>query len=762
MKEQYIIRNDTSKRSTRKALSGYCMFLIAFSGIVLNSTFSSAESKKESAKPERVIKRKPAEEKKAKHSDAGTVHAPDAIESKHDFQDKEEVGIGGLEAVLLLDSSRSMQKTDPKRIRDQGAKLFLQFLEPEDKVSIIEFSDVANVLMDLKSMKSVTSQEIVGLLENIKNEGNFTNFLAPLESALDILLSSETKNASKVVILLTDGQMDPSSIPEQKEEFVNKLLKDKLPEYAKRNIKVFTLGLSDLADKELLSEIAKKTDAHAEYAQDVNTIHTVFSNIFLSIKKPQVLELESGGFSIDGNTSEATFFINRQTQSDSIIVIDPTGKEYVNKDFPSSWKWFRGDLFDVITIPSPLPGRWGIKGGVGDLTGFAKLLSDLKLEYSFPSQSFSVGDSAVVKVRLTESGKILDDKDLASLIFYSYRIVNVKTGQVYLQGQFADKGDRGDEKAGDGVFSDILTLNEEGEYKLFLVATAPTFTRQAHIPFNVSAGLISLNHIPRNEFTGAKDSYVVSLLGSSKELEKRIVAIDAVNNGEKYQVNLEKYKISEDSYQVPLDRLKSGENLVVALLQGLDKSKHEVRAKSEQVKIKVDAHVVAGHEEAAENKIAEEVVLVEGEHAEEIKVDGEHVEPENESYLIWGIISLLISLICSGVIAKIFIGRSKTDGGSKIEVREEYVIPSTLNEQLEVILSKVGDDRREFFPAELAIFASIIDSDPESIKTLQKQVSKDLGAVAQPGADDADHSGEASDAEGESVTQEETAEEEGA
>jgi hypothetical protein len=184
------------------------------------------------------------------------------------------------------------------------------------------------------------------------------------------------------------------------------------------------------------------------------------------------------------------------------------------------------------------------------------------------------------------------------------------------------------------------------------------------------------------------------------------------------------------------------------------------------VQIKVDAHVVAGHEEAAENKIAEEVVLVEGEHAEEIKVDGEHVEPENESYLIWGIISLLISLICSGVIAKIFIGRSKTDGGSKIEVREEYVIPPSLNDQLEVILSKVGNDRREFFSEELAIFASLIDSDPESIKTLEKQVSKDsssgLASVAQSSTDDADHSGEASDAEGESVTQEETAEEEGA
>lgn len=710
----------------RKISRPFFIFLWSFF-IIISFQVSDviAEGKKEAPKGERVIKRKPVEEKKIKGQHSDEVKAPDAIESKTDFPNNSESEImnQALEAVILLDSSRSMQKTDPKRIRDQGAKLFMQFLEPEDRISIIEFSDTANVLLDLKTMKSITPQDVEGVLESIKNEGNFTNFLAPLESALDILLASESKSSSKVVILLTDGQMDPSSIPEQKEEFIAKLIKEKLPEYSKHHIKVFTLGLSDLADKDLLGEIAKKTEGHAEYAQDVNTIHKVFSNLFLSIKKPQVLELESGGFSIDGNTSEATFFINRQAENDSITVIDPTGKEYINKDFPARWKWFRGDLFDVITVPSPLPGRWGIRGGVGDLSGFAKLLSDLKLEYSLPGQSFSVGDSAIIKVRLTESGKIVDDPNFAGLVFYSYRIVNLKTGQIYLQAQLADKGDRGDEKAGDGVFSETISLNEEGEYKLFLVATAPTLTRQAHIPFSVSAGMISFSHVPRNEFTGDKDRYLVSVHGVARNLSKRVVAIEASVDSEKYQINLEKYKIDENSYQVPLDRLKSGENKVVALLQGLDESKHDVRARSEQLVINVESHLEEAHGQDAEIKIEENVAEAEVHPDEQVVLGEEGVQEgvveAGESYTLYGIIALVISLVSSGVIGRRFIKKSKIDVGSQVLVRDEYVVPPSLNEQLEVMISKVGNEKREFFSEELALFAVLIEKDPEAIKKLK-------------------------------------------
>lgn len=731
-----------------------CVSLILLSPIFLYSN-SFAEPDKAPHRTERIIKRKPQEKAAAHDSSTGGTHSqtikgPDALESSHSFPSTSEESPGQeiVEAVILLDSSRSMQKTDPKRIRDQGAKLFLQFLEPEDKAAIIEFADKANVLTELKAMKGTSMEEINSILEGIKNEGNFTNFLPPLDLAFDLLISSEEKNSSKVIVLLTDGQMDPGPSPELRTELIEKLMKEKVPEIHKRRIKVYTIGLSELADKDLLSEIAKKTDGHSEYAKDVNTIHKVFSDLFLSIKKPQVLELESGGFSIDGNTGEATFFINRLLETDSVTVIDPTGNEYVNKDFPARWKWFRGDLFDVITIPSPLPGRWGIKGGSGDLSGFAKLLSDLKLEYSFPAQTYSIGDSAVVKVRLTESGKLIDDPNFAGLIFYSYKIVNAKSGQLYLQGQLADKGDRGDEKSGDGVFSDTITLNEEGEYKLFLVATAPTFTRQAHIPFSVSKGIISLTHIAKNEFTGASDKYLVSLHSQAKDLSKRIVVAEAKVNEDKIQINLEKYRVEENLYEIPVDKLKPGENRVIALVQGLDESKHEVRAKSEEVLIHVEAHHAENGDRKEGEHGTEEAIHITEEGAEVEKHPGEHsgeesiqIEPDivgevtgeaeeevkEEPTMIYGLIGIFISLISSFFIARLFIKKSKTEGGTTVVVRDEYEIPAALSEQIELIMSKVSTEVREFYPNEMEMFSGLVGMDSKVEKASEGGASATAG-----------------------------------
>ncbi len=747
MKAPFIIMSRDFHWPLRVSLVLFTSLLLI---CVLCESNSFAESKKAEHKSERIIKRK-REVKKPEitHDD---IKSPDAIDSSHSFPAISEKALEPeiVEAVILLDSSRSMKKTDPKRIRDQGAKLFLQFLEPADKVSIVEFAESANVLMELEPMSTSSIEDVNSILDGIKNEGNFTNFIPPLEIALELLQSSEEKNSSKVIVLLTDGQMDPGPSTELRDQLIEQLIKEKIPEIRKSRIKVYTIGLSELADKDLLTLLAKKTQGHSEYAQDVNSIHKVFSDLFLSIKKPQVLELESGGFSIDGNTTEATFFINRLLETDTITVIDPTGNEYFNKDFPAGWKWFRGNLFDVITVPAPLPGRWGIKGGAGDLTGFAKLLSNLKLEYSFPSQSYSVGDSAVVKVRLTESGKTIDDPNFADLIFYTYKIIDLKTGQLYLQGQLGDKGVHGDEKLGDGVFSDIINLNEEGEFKLFLVATAPTFTRQAHVPFSVSKGIISLSHIAKNEFTGEAEKYQVTLYSKGKDLTKRVVVIESRQGEEKIQINLEKYKSGDHKYTVPLDRLKSGENRIVAMVQGVDENKEEIRAKSEELLINVaTTHPTAGKSdqhgsedikieaEAGEHDdaIEEEHHGVEDQHGEESLHTEEENSKEGEGNLVFGLIGILISLGASFFLGRLFISRAKTEGGDAVVVREEYVVPDELKARIEAMSTMVGTETREFYPAEMILFSDLVSDD---IKT--EEVGNEAASSEAEGATEGEES----------------------
>lgn len=152
-----------------------------------------------------------------------------------------------------------------------------------------------------------------------------------------------------------------------------------------------------------------------------------------------------------------------------------------------------------------------IDGSSSDISGFAKLLTNLNLEYDWPEGTLDIGNTAILKVRLTGDPAVLNDPQLKDLIFYSYKIINLKSGNIYLQGKLSDSGENGDETLGDGILGTSITLNEEGDFKLFVSAIGPTFSRQVHIPVSVTRGMISLEHVPANEFNHIADRYLVRL-----------------------------------------------------------------------------------------------------------------------------------------------------------------------------------------------------------------------------------------------------------
>jgi len=82
---------------------------------------------------------------------------------------------GAVDAVLLIDSSGSMLKTDARNLRYEGAKLFLKFLGEQDRLAIISFSDGAKVVRDLKEFKKDSLGETLNNIEAIKTEGQFTD-----------------------------------------------------------------------------------------------------------------------------------------------------------------------------------------------------------------------------------------------------------------------------------------------------------------------------------------------------------------------------------------------------------------------------------------------------------------------------------------------------------------------------------------------------------------------------------------------------------
>jgi hypothetical protein len=663
---------------------------VAPAGMLGTALVYAADPPKKSAPRAPVRKRRPPPKKETEVP----TSLPPSRGQDAGFEDTTGQGPSGkpVDAILVLDSSRSMQRNDPDRLRDQGARLFLQFLEPDDRFSLIEFGENANVLMPLTYLKNSKPNEVKAVLEGIQNEGNFTDFLFPLEQALELFEQDKRVGAEKVIILLSDGHMDPDPRIGNKEDRTKKLLDEVIPALSKQNIKLYSLALSDEADRAALKDMAKNTDGLSWYAKEVNEIHRIFSDLFLSIKKPQVLELTKDGFEIDGSTSEATFFVNRENKDDTVVVVDPVGKEFLNKDFPPTWKWFKGEMFDIITVPQPLPGTWFVTGGQ---SGFAKLLSDLKLEYSWPASTFDVGDSVVLKARLTESGKVLDSPELKNLVFYNYKVLNTSKGVVYLQGKLVEKEE--------GTFETTISLNDEGEYKLFLSVTSPTFTRQAHVPFSVSTGLVSLVHVPGNEFTQTKDSYEVILHPSTEKIKN--IAVGLLNyvkgkEDEQYVIPLKDYKIKDRTYLVPLNRFKPGNNVVTAVISGIGEDRKKIAAKSEVLNIFVSEEASLFEEASEEESI--DIENISFDEADEV------VDKKDDSLdLILNIVSILLGLIVSFAGARFFIKNADKLNSQLESSREPYQAPAELLEQIQVLRNKSSDRKRPPNETEIELFSSL-------------------------------------------------------
>ena len=102
-----------------------------------------------------------------------------------------------LDAVILLDSSRSMQRTDPKRLRDQGAKLFMRFLSARDRVAILHFDEKATPLLNFSEVNPAFLEKIDASIDSIPLEGNFTDLWTPLVVASKLLDENGRPEAKK-------------------------------------------------------------------------------------------------------------------------------------------------------------------------------------------------------------------------------------------------------------------------------------------------------------------------------------------------------------------------------------------------------------------------------------------------------------------------------------------------------------------------------------------------------------------------------------
>lgn len=475
-----------------------------------------------------------------------------------------------LEAVLLLDSSGSMRVTDTQRLRNDGARLFIQFLKRNDSLAIIDFAEKSKLIRPLISYNEAQEAEVARSINAIKDVGEYTDLISALRAAKD-LFGKGSSAAEPIIILLSDGKLDPVPSLGTVAEQEKKLMEEVVPELRALNIKVYTLAFSEYADRDLLEKLAVATDGLHWFTPTSEKIHESFADLFLVVKKPQMVPLTSKGFRIDQDIEEATFYINSQ-DGEEVVLIAPDGERINPTTNRKGLKWFAGQKFDVITIDNPKSGQWKI-AGIPRNEGFATLLTNLKLATSWPATVTS-GAVTLLEARLYESRKPVVLPEMTDVVKYAFQMTPTdKVSEPVIRAFLRDDGLEGDRIARDGIFSSKVTLEDPGEYKLQVIASGPTFERQQQIAFRVKPRLVSLKVVSAEEALSTKDLINVEKYGDEyfqMQLSPELAG------AKKIQVDLYAVDEKQTRYKIPLKRV---DNTFEASTQKLpNKSEFTLRA----------------------------------------------------------------------------------------------------------------------------------------------------------------------------------------
>lgn len=196
----------------------------------------------------------------------------------------------GVNVVLVLDVSGSMQATDYKPTRLQAAKnsaeILLKSLKEKDYAGIVIFESGATTAAYLSPYKN----KVIEKLESISPKQGRTAIGDGLSLGID--MATSIPNKKKVIILLSDGVNNAGVIsPDEAIQFAKS-----------KNIQVYTIGLGSNGktvlgydwlgnpqyanlDEATLQKIAKETGGQYFKSVDDKTLNNIYKNISENIKR---------------------------------------------------------------------------------------------------------------------------------------------------------------------------------------------------------------------------------------------------------------------------------------------------------------------------------------------------------------------------------------------------------------------------------------------------------------------------------------------
>lgn len=421
---------------------------------------------------------------------------------------------------IIIDISGSMKQTDPNNLRIPALNLLLELMPEGAQAGIWTFGRYVNNLVPVAKVDEEWRAQAKKAALNISSLGLQTNLSGALNDAAWGL--SADSGFQQSIILLTDGKLDMAEAGANNAEQVNaqerkRLMSQVLEKYRVAGANVHTLALSDLADKNLLQEIALETDGLYSEAQDAEALMAAFLRAFDRAVPAEQVPMEDNTFVIDDSVSEYTALIfKRSSGAQETALLTPAGERWSELDHPKSVRWHKDVRFDLITIKQPEAGTWIAEADL-DPANRVTIFSDLVLRVEGIPATIFPGDKLDVVINLANKDTVIDSKEILRLTDMTMKVITAsgREGTKLLSDP--------ESPPIDGIYREgLYRLKEMGQYQVEVIAEGRTFQRKRSFSMTMIQP-VEITHRPDE----AKDVYRIEVRGMSSNLDverSRVIA----------------------------------------------------------------------------------------------------------------------------------------------------------------------------------------------------------------------------------------------
>jgi len=421
---------------------------------------------------------------------------------------------------IIVDISGSMKQTDPNNLRIPAMNLLLELMPEGAQAGIWTFGRYVNNLVPVAKVDDAWREQAKKSSVNISSLGLQTNLAGALNDAAWGLKSDSGFQQS--IILLTDGKVDMAESSGDNSIQINaaerkKLMTQVLDKYHESGANIHTLALSDLADKNLLQEIAMETEGLYSEAQDAEALMKAFLRAFDRAVPAEQVPMEDNTFVIDGSVNEFTALIfKRSGGGQETALLAPSGERLTELDHPDTVRWHKDVSFDLITIKQPEAGTWVAEADL-DPSNRVTILSDLALSVEGIPATIFPGDKLDVEINLTNEGEVVSKVEILRLTDMTMKVVTAsgREGSKVLSDP--------ENPPADGVYREgLYRLKEMGQYQVDIVAEGRTFQRKRSFSMTMIQP-VEITHSPDQK----KGVYRIVVRGLSDNLDverSRVIA----------------------------------------------------------------------------------------------------------------------------------------------------------------------------------------------------------------------------------------------